>query len=144
MLLTLFPWIKAFHIIFVITWFAGLFYLPRLFVHHAMTDNQTCNERFKIMERKLYRFTSPSMALTIVLGSLLLISNWSAYVSAGWFYVKLFFIILLIIYHFWCGKLVKAFANDMNTKSHMWYRWFNEAPVIALFVIVIIVVVKPF
>lgn len=144
MLLTLFPWIKAFHIIFVITWFAGLFYLPRLFVHHAMTESQTCNERFKIMERKLYRFTSPSMALTIVLGSLLLISNWSAYVSAGWIYAKLFFMILLIIYHFWCGKLVKAFANDMNTKSHMWYRWFNEAPVLALFVIVILVVVKPF
>jgi len=144
MLLNLFPWIKALHIIFVITWFAGLFYLPRLFVHHAMTDDQTCNERFKIMERKLYRFTTPSMVLTIVLGSLLLVSNWSAYVSAGWIYVKLFFIALLIIYHLWCGKLVKAFANDANTKSHVWYRWFNEAPVLALFAIVILVVVKPF
>lgn len=144
MLLTFFPWIKALHIIFVITWFAGLFYLPRLFVHHSMTDDQATKERFKIMERKLYRFTTPSMALTIVFGSLLLASNWSAYVTAGWFYAKLLLIILLIIYHVWCGRIVKAFANDSNTTSHVWYRWFNEAPVLALFAIVILVVVKPF
>lgn len=144
MLLSFFPWIKAFHIIFVITWFAGLFYLPRLFVHHAMTDNQATNERFKIMERKLYRFTTPSMALTIVLGSLLLIANWSAYASSGWIYVKLALIVVLIIYHLWCGKIVKMFASDINTKSHIWFRWFNEAPVLALFAIVILVVVKPF
>jgi len=144
MLLTLFPWIKAFHIIFVITWFAGLFYLPRLFVHHTMSEDQATKERFKIMERKLYRFTTPSMALTIVFGSLLLASNWSAYVSAGWFYIKLLLIVLLIVYHVWCGRIVKAFANDSNTKSHVWYRWFNEAPVLALFAIVILVVVKPF
>ena len=137
-------WLKAFHIIFVITWFAGLFYLPRLFVHHAMTDDQACKERFKIMERKLYRFTTPSMALTIVLGAALLIPNWNIYVSFGWMYVKLIFIVLLIIYHLWCGRIVKTFANDANTKSHVWYRWFNEAPVLALFVIVILVVVKPF
>jgi putative membrane protein len=144
MLLTLFPWIKAFHIIFVITWFAGLFYLPRLFVHHAMSEDQATKERFKIMERKLYRFTTPSMALTIVLGTLLLVANWSAYASAGWFYAKLALIVLLIIYHVWCGRIVKAFASDMNNKSHVWYRWFNEAPVLALFAIVILVVVKPF
>lgn len=137
-------WLKAFHIIFVITWFAGLFYLPRLFVHHAMTDDQACKERFKIMERKLYRFTTPSMAITIVLGVALLIPNWNIYVSFGWMYIKLFFIVLLIIYHLWCGRIVKTFANDANTKSHVWYRWFNEAPVLALFVIVILVVVKPF
>lgn len=137
-------WLKAFHIIFVITWFAGLFYLPRLFVHHAMMDDQACKERFKIMERKLYRFTTPSMALTIVLGAALLVPNWNIYVSFGWMYVKLFFIVLLIIYHLWCGRIVKTFANDTNTKSHVWYRWFNEAPVLALFVIVILVVVKPF
>lgn len=144
MLLSFFPWIKAFHIIFVITWFAGLFYLPRLFVHHAMTEEQACKERFKIMERKLYRFTTPSMALTIILGSLLLASNWSAYSSSGWIYAKLALIVLLVIYHLWCGKLVKSFANDTNTKSHVWYRWFNEAPVLALFAIVTLVVVKPF
>lgn len=144
MLLTLFPWIKAFHIIFVITWFAGLFYLPRLFVHHAMSEDQATKERFKIMECKLYRFTTPSMALTIVFGTLLLAANWSAYVTAGWFYAKLLLIILLIIYHVWCGKIAKAFANDSNTKSHVWYRWFNEAPVLALFATVILVVVKPF
>ncbi len=144
MLLTLFPWIKAFHIIFVITWFAGLFYLPRLFVHHTLSESKECNERFKIMEGKLYRFTTPSMVLTIVLGSLLLIANWTAYSSSGWIYVKLIFIVLLIIYHLWCGRIVKIFADDKNTKSHVWYRWFNEAPVLALFVIVILVVVRPF
>ena len=130
MLLSLFPWIKALHIIFVITWFAGLFYLPRLFVHHTQTNDAACNERFKIMEHKLYRFTTPSMALTIVLGILLVISNWSAYASSGWFYAKLALIILLIMYHIWCVKIVKVFANDSNTKSHIWYRWFNEAPVL--------------
>ena len=137
-------WVKALHIIFVITWFAGLFYLPRLFVYHAMTDNPACHERFKIMERKLYRFTTPSMALTIVLGGILLVPNWSIYVSFGWIYIKLVFVVLLIAYHLWCGKIVKTFANDANTKSHTWYRWFNEAPVLALFVIVILAVVKPF
>jgi len=144
MLQTLFPWIKAFHIIFVITWFAGLFYLPRLFVHHAMTEDQATKERLIIMEHKLYRFTTPSMALTIVLGTLLLASNWSAYSSTGWIYAKLALILLLIIYHLWCGKFVKTFAIDSNTKSHVWYRWFNEAPVLALFAIVILAVVKPF
>lgn len=144
MLLSFFPWIKAFHIIFVTTWFAGLFYLPRLFVHHVMTNDQATNERFKIMERKLYRFTTPSMALTIVFGSLLLSANWSAYASAGWLYAKLILIAILIVYHIWCGRIVKTFANDSNTKSHVWYRWFNEAPVLALFAIVILVVVKPF
>ena len=137
-------WIKAFHIIFVITWFAGLFYLPRLFVHHAMTNDPTCNERFKIMERKLYRFTTPSMILTIILGLMLLIPNWNIYASFAWIHIKLCFVVLLIIYHLWCGKIVKAFANDKNTKSHVWYRWFNEAPVIALFTIVILAIVKPF
>ncbi len=137
-------WIKALHIIFVVTWFAGLFYLPRLFVHHTLTNNKECNERFKIMERKLYRFTTPSMALTIVLGAILLIPNWNIYASFGWMYVKLFFVVLLIIYHLWCGRIVKTFANDKNTKTHVWYRWFNEAPVLALFAIVILVIVKPF
>jgi putative membrane protein len=144
MLLTFFPWIKAFHIIFVITWFAGLFYLPRLFVHHAMTEDQATKERFKIMERKLYRFTTPSMALTLVFGTMLILANWNAYASVGWIYAKLILIVFLIIYHLWCGKIVKAFANDSDTKSHVWYRWFNEAPVLALFAIVILVVVKPF
>ena len=137
-------WLKAFHIIFVITWFAGLFYLPRLFVHHAMTDEQVCKDRFKIMERKLYRFTTPSMVITIVLGSILLVKNWSAYAPYLWIYIKLFFVLLLIAYHLWCGRIVRKFANDENTKSHVWYRWFNEAPVVALFSIVILAVVKPF
>ena len=137
-------WIKAFHIIFVITWFAGLFYLPRLFVHHAMTEDSATSDRLKIMERKLYRFTGPSMALTVILGLALLLPNWKIYLSFGWIYVKLLFVVLLIIYHVWCGRIVKTFANDANKKSHFWYRWFNEAPVVALFVIVILVVVKPF
>lgn len=144
MLLHYFLWLKAFHIIFVITWFAGLFYLPRIFVHHAMTTDHSTIERFKIMERKLYRFTTPSMILTILFGTLLLVSNWNIYLISKWIYAKLFLIILLIAYHLWCGKIVKTFANDANTKSHVWYRWFNEAPVFALFAIVILVVVKPF
>jgi len=137
-------WFKALHIIFVITWFAGLFYLPRLFVHHALSEDAATKERLKIMEGKLYRFTGPSMALTIILGLVLLLPNWNIYVSFGWIYVKLFFVILLVIYHVWCGRIVKTFANDANTKSHIWYRWFNEAPVLALFAIVILAVVKPF
>ena len=137
-------WLKAFHIIFVITWFAGLFYLPRLFVHHALSEDSATKERLKIMERKLYRFTTPSMAITIILGAGLLIPNWNIYASFAWIYIKLAFVVLLIAYHIWCGKMVKTFAADENTKSHVWYRWFNEAPVLALFVIVILVVVKPF
>lgn len=138
-------WIKAFHIIAMVCWFAGLFYLPRLFVYHAMSEDRSSIERFKIMERKLYRgISTPSMVITLILGFWLLSYNASGYFAAGWMHAKLTLVALLVIYHFYCGRLLKQFANDQNTKSHIFYRWFNEAPVIALLAIVILVVVRPF
>ena len=137
-------WIKAFHLIAVITWFAALFYLPRLFVYHAMSEDTASIERFKVMERKLLRgIMTPSMIVAVGLG-LWLISLMPGYMSQGWMHAKLFLVVLLLGYHHWCGRLVKTFANDANTRSHVWYRWFNEVPVVALIAIVILVIVKPF
>lgn len=140
----LYLWVKAFHLIAVITWFAGIFYLPRLFVYHATADDEPSKERFKIMERKLYRgIMNPSMVIALILG-IWLLTMVPAYLQAGWLHAKLALVILVIGYHHWCGKLLKVFKNDANTKSHVWYRWFNEVPVIALIGIVILVIVKPF
>lgn len=137
-------WIKAFHVIFMVAWFAGLFYLPRLFVNHAMTEHQATREQFKIMERKLYRFIMPWMLLTTGLGLWMLWDYaWAAYGHMLWLHIKLTLIVLLIGYHFYCGKLVKDFAEDRNQRSHVWYRWFNEFPVLLLFAIIILVIVKP-
>ena len=137
-------WIKAFHLIAVITWFAALFYLPRLFVYHAMSEDSASIKRFKVMERKLLRgIMTPSMIVAVGLG-LWLISLMPGYMSQGWMHAKLFLVVLLLGYHHWCGRLVKTFANDANTRSHVWYRWFNEVPVVALIAIVILVIVKPF
>jgi putative membrane protein len=136
-------WVKALHIIFMVTWFAGLFYLPRLFVYHAMSEDRATIERFKVMERKLYwGITTPGGVLTIGFG-LWLWFQWF-WGAGGWMDVKLAIVLLLIGYHLWCGKLLKDFARDRNTRSHVWYRWFNEAPTLALFAAVILVVVKPF
>ncbi len=138
-------WVKSFHIIFMVTWFAGLFYLPRLFVYHAMSEDRVCNERFKVMERKLYRFTTPSMILTVFFGGWLLVDYaWAAYASSGWLHAKLLLVALLIVYHFYCGRLVKAFQEDRNRHSHVFYRWINELPVPILLAVVILVIVKPF
>lgn len=140
----LYLWIKALHIIFVITWFAGIFYLPRLFVYHAMSDDKPSQHRFKIMERKLYRgIMTPSMILSLIFGIWLIVLV-PGYLTAGWLHAKLTFVIGVIIYHFWCGRIMREFRDDQNKRSHIWFRWFNEAPVIALFAIVIFVVVKPF
>lgn len=135
-------WIKTFHIIFVISWFAGLFYLPRLFVYHAQADDTVSRERFKVMERKLYRgIMTPSMVLTLVSGTWM----WLGYgFSGGWLHAKLACVALLIIYHFWMGGLLKAFARDQNSHSHVYYRWINELPLVLLLAIVVLVVVKPF
>ena len=141
----MFLWIKAFHIIAVICWFAALFYLPRLFVYHAMSEDQISRERFKIMERKLYRgIMTPAAIITVLLGGYLLGNNLSYYMQSGWMHAKLCCVLLLIIYHFMCGHLLKQFTSDSNTRSHIFYRWFNEFPVILLIAIVIFVVVKPF
>ena len=135
-------WIKTWHIIFMVTWFAGLFYLPRLFVYHAMTEDSTGSERFKIMERKLFfGIMTPGAVLTIVFGLWL----WHGYgFSGAWLHAKLTLVAVLIIYHFYCGKLLFAFKHDRNRHSHVFYRWLNELPVLLLVAIVILVVVKPF
>ena len=132
-------WIKSLHIIFMVTWFAGMFYLPRLFVYHAMSSDEISNQRFKIMERKLFfGIMTPGGILTIAFGLWLLMTSWPAYMSGLWMHFKLSLVGLLIFYHIWCGFLLTAFKHDRNTKSHVWFRWFNEAPVAALIAIVYI------
>tara|TARA_R110002167_G_scaffold34906_1_gene111532 strand:+ start:9339 stop:9761 length:423 start_codon:yes stop_codon:yes gene_type:complete len=138
-------WVKAFHIIAVITWFAGIFYLPRLYVYHAAAADTASRERFKIMERKLYRgIMWPSMVVVIVLGTWLISFNPDYYLNSGWMHVKLTLVTLLVGYHLYCGKLNQMFNNDQNHRSHVWYRWFNELPVVILIAVVILVVVRPF
>lgn len=138
-------WVKAFHIIAMVCWFAALFYLPRLFVYHAMSEDKTSSERFKVMERKLYRgISTPSMIATVVLGFWLISYNPSGYFAMGWLHAKLTLVALLVVYHFYSGYLVKVFARDANTRGHVFYRWFNEAPVLILIAVVILAVVKPF
>ena len=138
-------WLKAFHIIAVICWFAGIFYLPRLFVYHAMAEDQAGRERFKIMERKLYRgIMNPSMIATVVRGVWMLAMRWDYYKTQGWMHAKLALVVLLIGYHHVCLAYLKKFAADANTKSHKFYRVFNEIPVLLLIAIVILVVVRPF
>jgi len=138
-------WIKAFHLMAMVTWFAGLFYLPRLFVYHAMSEDQISNERFKTMERKLYRgITNPSMVATLIFGFWLLGLNLEFYLSQGWMHAKLVLIAILVAYHLYCGHLVRVFRDDANTRSHIFYRWFNEFPVLLLVGIIILAVVRPF
>ena len=138
-------WVKAFHIIFMVAWFAGLFYLPRLFVNHAMAVEEDVKARLRLMEHKLYRFITPWMVLTLVFGFWLLFDYaWAAYAHMLWLHVKLALVAALVVYHFYCGKLVRDFANESNRRSHVWYRWFNELPVLVLFAAVILAVVKPF
>ena len=135
-------WIKSLHIIFVVTWFAGLFYLPRLFVYHSSATDKEGRERFKIMERKLfYGIMTPGGILTIVFGLWL----WLSYgITGGWLHVKLALVAILIVYHIYCGKLMLDFKHDRNTHGHVFYRWLNEFPVLILVAGVILVVVKPF
>ena len=135
-------WVKALHIIFMVTWFAGLFYLPRLFVYHAQASDRVSIERFKVMERKLFfGIMTPGAALTIAFGMWLWL-GWG--ISGGWLHAKIALVVVLVAYHAWCGKLLADFRHDRNTRSHVWFRWFNEFPVLLLFAIVILVVVKPF
>lgn len=138
-------WLKAWHLIGMVTWFAGLFYLPRLFVYHAMSDDQPSIERFKIMERKLYYgITTPGAIFTWVFGLWMLYDYaWAAWGEHLWLQAKLVLLALLVVYHLYCGKLLKEFKADSNTRSHVWYRWFNEIPVLALIGIVLLAVLKP-
>ena len=139
-------WVKAFHIIFVTSWFAGLFYLPRLFVNHAMVLDSAMNntatlERLELMERKLYRFMLPLAVLALGFGFWL----WLGYgITGGWLHAKLVLVVGLVAYHFYCGKLLRDFKAGKNAHSHVWYRWFNEVPVLVLVFVVILVEVKPF
>jgi putative membrane protein len=138
-------WITAFHIIAVVCWFAALLYLPRLFVYHAMSDDEISKERFKVMERKLFRgIATPSMVVTVLLGIALFGIYPSYFISSGWFHVKMALVILLITYHHACLYLMKQFCDDKNTRSHVFYRWFNEIPALMLIGIIVMVVVRPF
>ena len=137
-------WLKALHIIFVVTWFAGLFYLPRLFVYHSMATDETSIERFKIMERKLFfGIMTPGGLLATFFGVWMLMDN-MALMKMGFMHAKLFIILLLWVFHIYCAKLLFTFKKDKNTKSHKYYRWINEIPTLILFAVVILVVVKPF
>jgi putative membrane protein len=139
-------WLKAFHLIFMVTWFAGLFYLPRLFVYHVMSADAVSVERFKIMERKLYfGIMTPGMVLTFVFGIWMLADYaWETYGASGWLHAKLFLLILLAGYHVLCGKWLDDFKHDRNVHSHIFYRWINEIPVLFLFAIILLAVLKPF
>jgi len=135
-------WLKALHLIFMVTWFAGLFYLPRLFVYHAMSDDQPSIDRFKIMERKLFfGIMTPGMILTLVFGLWLMFIN--NYEGQTWLTIKLGLIAVLIAYHVYCGKLFMDFKHDRNKHSHVYYRWFNEFPVLILVAVIILAVVRP-
>ena len=134
-------WIKSFHIIFMVTWFAGLFYLPRLFVYHAMSEDRPARERFKIMERKLfYGIMTPGALLTLLSGAWL----WLGYgFHGGWLVAKLALAAVLVAYHVYCGKLMLDFKRDRNRHGHVFYRWLNEFPVVLLVAIVLLVELQP-
>lgn len=133
--------VKALHIVFMVTWFAGLFYLPRLFVYHAMSTDAVSVERFKLMERKLYfGIMTPGAVLTIVFGMWL----WLGYGIGGtWLHWKLALVAALVGYHVYCGKLLGDFKRGRNRRGHVWYRWFNEVPVLILIGVVLLAVLKP-
>ena len=138
-------WIKAFHIIAMVTWFAGIFYLPRLFVYHAMSEDEISTERFKVMERKLYRgIMTRSAVVTVVLGLWLIHLLGVEWLRAStWLHVKLVLVALLLAYHWYLGRVLRVFARDANQRSHVFYRWINEAPVLILVAVVILAIVKP-
>ncbi|MDH5359231.1 MAG: CopD family protein [Gammaproteobacteria bacterium] len=137
-------WIKAFHIIFLVSWFAGIFYLPRLFVNHAMTEDEAVKKQLEGMEYRLYRFITPFALLTLISGLWMYFDYaWSLYAHMYWLDMKLILVGLLFIYHFYCGKLIGDFKHGRNTRGHVFYRWFNELPVLILFSVVILVIIKP-
>ncbi|MDN5565501.1 MAG: protoporphyrinogen oxidase HemJ [Psychrobacter sp.] len=138
-------WIKAAHVISMVTWFAAIFYLPRLFVYHAMSDDKISQDRFVIMERKLYRgIMVPSMIATWALGLWMVYLGWEVYKTQGWLHLKIVLVILLSAYNGACGFYRKKLIDNPQYKSHVFWRWFNEVPVFALIFIVILVIVKPF
>ncbi len=137
-------WLKALHLFSVIGWFAGIFYLPRLFVYHAGNNAPEVHALFKVMERRLYRFTSAFAVIGVLLGLWLLYADWHLYKSMGWMHLKLLLVVLLLVHHGFCGYFTARFARDANTRSARFYRWFNEYPALLLLGIVLLVIVRPF
>jgi len=136
-------WLKAFHIVFVVTWFAGLFYLPRLFVYHAMTEDLTVRAAYRIMERRLLVMMHIGGALAGLFGVLLLLQT-PGWLASGWMQLKLLLVLSLVVFHIWCARLVSAFARDAVKHDHKWFRWFNEFPTLILIGTVLLAVLKPF
>ena len=137
-------WVKAFHIIGVVCWFSGIFYLPRLFVYHAMSEDQVSKDRFVIMERKLFwGIMTPSAVFAVVLGTWLLVANHGYFMAWWWMKAKLGLVAILIVYHYYCYWFMKALREDSQIRTHKFFRFFNELPVLLLVVIVILIVVKP-
>lgn len=138
-------WIKALHVMFMVTWFAGLFYLPRLFVYHADAHDEIGNERFKVMERKLYAIMTIGFVFTAIFGLWLLFGyHLGTLQHTLWLPIKLVLVAALIAYHFYCGHLVKVFRDDQNRRSHVFYRWFNEFPALILVAVILLAVARPF
>lgn len=137
-------WLKAFHIIFVVCWFAGLFYLPRIFVYYAASEHLVVRAQLAVMARKLYRFVTPFMVIAIVLGLVMIASNPDYYLASNWMRLKLGGVAFLVIYHIMCGRYVRAINDNRNQHNHVFYRFFNEIPVLFLFGIVLLAVLKPF
>lgn len=137
-------WLKAFHIIFVVCWFAGIFYLPRLFVNHATCTDPAVSEQLKGMEHRLYRFITPFAVIAVGIGLYMTVTAWEFYRGALWLHIKIALVAILVAYHFACGVFVRRFAEDRNTHGDLFFRIFNELPVLILFAVVILAVVKPF
>ncbi len=137
-------WLKALHIIFVVCWFAGLFYLPRIFVYYAASDNGETRQQLAIMARKLYRFVTPLMVLALLFGFAMIAMQAQYYLQAGWMWVKLLAVAFLVVYHVQCGRYVRRINADEDHHGHVFYRFFNEVPVLFLFLVVFLVVLKPF
>ena len=135
-------WVKALHIVFIASWFAGLFYLPRLYIYHTVTTDASGLERFVVMERRLFFIMSVGAVLAVVFGMAMILAA-PGYLAQGWLRVKLLLVALLVGYHFWCYRLMLALRAGANPHSQRWYRWFNEAPGLFLLAIVILAVVKP-
>lgn len=140
----MFLWLKAFHIIFVVCWFAGLFYLPRIFVYYAASDDAQVRAQLAVMARRLYRFVTPFMFIAAALGIGMIAMNMDYYLQSKWMWLKLAGVLFLIIYHFICGNYVKRINDNSDEHGHVFYRFFNEVPVLFLFAIVILAVLKPF
>ena len=135
-------WVKALHVIFMVTWFAGLFYLPRLFVYHAETRDETSHERFLVMERKLFAIMTIGALLTALFG-VWLIAAWHWPLTERWLQIKLLLVAALIAYHLYCAQLVKRFKLQQNVHSGVFYRWFNEFPALILIAVVLLAVLRP-